>query len=391
LTRTALLALAILVGLLGLAAFGMREWSASRDKPSAAPAQPPSNPAKAAAPAAAPSPPGEAAARGSTSAAVARPDAVPGGTTPAGSAAPPAGTAPPGGQTNPQPLASPPTPSFDIVRVGPAGGIVAAGRGEPGSAVALMAGDRELGRAPVDGRGEWVLSLPEGALPSGNHQLRLRQLAPGRTPVESDRTVVVAMPDRPVAAAATTPEKDGKKEADRDLPLVFSAPATGKQGTTVLQAPGGSPRAGDLTVGTLDYDEGGRISASGTAAPGAAVRAYVDDQPAGTATAGTDGRWRIAPDAPVSPGPHRLRIDRLGPDGRVVGRLELPFSRRLALAADGTTRPGITIVRGDNLWNIARARYGDGFLYTVIYQANRDQIRNPDLIYPGQVFATPAR
>jgi nucleoid-associated protein YgaU len=27
--------------------------------------------------------------------------------------------------------------------------------------------------------------------------------------------------------------------------------------------------------------------------------------------------------------------------------------------------------------------------YTVIYEANRTQIRNPDLIYPGQVFAIP--
>jgi nucleoid-associated protein YgaU len=387
LTRTALLALAILVGLLGLAAFGMREWSGQRDKSSAAPTQPPSSPATAGP--AAPTPSGEAVARGGTSAA-ARPD--PSGTTPAGSVAPPPGTALPGGRANPQPPAQPSTPSFDILRVGPTGNIVAAGRGEPGAAVALMAGDRELGRAPVDGRGEWVLSLPEGALPSGNHELRLRELAPGKTPVESDRTVVVAMPDRPAVAAAATPGKNGKSESDRDLPLVFSAPATGKQGpTTVLQAPGGSPRAGDLSVGTLDYDESGRIAASGTAAPGAAVRAYVDDQPAGTATAGADGRWRIAPDAPVSPGPHRLRIDRLGPDGRVVGRLELPFSRRLVLAADGTNRPSITIVRGDNLWNIARARYGDGFLYTVIYQANREQIRNPDLIYPGQVFATPAR
>ncbi len=49
----------------------------------------------------------------------------------------------------------------------------------------------------------------------------------------------------------------------------------------------------------------------------------------------------------------------------------------------------VVIQPGDNLWNIARALYGRGIRYTVIYEANRDQIRDPDLIYPGQVFTTP--
>jgi nucleoid-associated protein YgaU len=46
-------------------------------------------------------------------------------------------------------------------------------------------------------------------------------------------------------------------------------------------------------------------------------------------------------------------------------------------------------VRGDSLWNIARAHYGTGFQHTLIYGANKDQIRDPDLIYPGQVFSLP--
>jgi len=47
------------------------------------------------------------------------------------------------------------------------------------------------------------------------------------------------------------------------------------------------------------------------------------------------------------------------------------------------------IRRGDNLWTIARRVYGEGFKYTTIYQANTGQIRDPDLIYPGQVFDLP--
>ena len=65
-------------------------------------------------------------------------------------------------------------------------------------------------------------------------------------------------------------------------------------------------------------------------------------------------------------------------------RLEVPFERV-------TVKPGdaVTIVRGDNLWNIARGALGSGERYTAIYEANRNQIRDPNLIYPGQVFVIP--
>jgi nucleoid-associated protein YgaU len=50
-----------------------------------------------------------------------------------------------------------------------------------------------------------------------------------------------------------------------------------------------------------------------------------------------------------------------------------------------------TVSRGDSLWRISRLAYGLGPRYAVIYKANREQIRNPDLIYPGQIFVLPTR
>ena len=69
-------------------------------------------------------------------------------------------------------------------------------------------------------------------------------------------------------------------------------------------------------------------------------------------------------------------------------------------AADGTAggQPGAVfvaeistarIVRGDSLWQISRRTYGKGNRYTVIYDANQEQIRDPDRIYPGQMFVLP--
>ena len=49
----------------------------------------------------------------------------------------------------------------------------------------------------------------------------------------------------------------------------------------------------------------------------------------------------------------------------------------------------ITVQPGNTLWGISRERYGEGILYVRVFEANRDKIRNPDLIYPGQVFVLP--
>jgi nucleoid-associated protein YgaU len=48
------------------------------------------------------------------------------------------------------------------------------------------------------------------------------------------------------------------------------------------------------------------------------------------------------------------------------------------------------VVRGDNLWRISRTTYGNGARYSVIYAANRKQISDPDMIYPGQIFVLPS-
>ena len=50
----------------------------------------------------------------------------------------------------------------------------------------------------------------------------------------------------------------------------------------------------------------------------------------------------------------------------------------------------VTVQPGFTLWSIAKENFGDGILYVQVFEANRDKIRDPDLIYPGQVFSIPA-
>ena len=56
-----------------------------------------------------------------------------------------------------------------------------------------------------------------------------------------------------------------------------------------------------------------------------------------------------------------------------------------------TTTPSVTITvqPGFTLWGIAKQEFGDGVMYVQVFNANKDRIKNPDLIYPGQVFTIP--
>ena len=97
----------------------------------------------------------------------------------------------------------------------------------------------------------------------------------------------------------------------------------------------------------------------------------------------------LRPDEPVAPGIHKLRVDLIGEDGKVAARVESPFARAdfaLKLRDDDF----VVVQPGNSLWRIARSAYGEGIRYSTIYQANTDQIRDPDLIYPGQIFLVPS-
>src|SRR5476649_1099932 len=267
-------------------------------------------------------------------------------------------------------------PSFDVARIGRDGRAVIAGRATPGAKIVLLDGGKEIARGEADQRGEWVLLIQDPPLAPGQHELRVVQHIEGRAPVTSETSVVVVVPE---------------KSNTEDETLVMIVPPGGAP--TLVQSPSaaGVPKSNDLQLSTLDYDDRGHVTISGQALAGATVRAYIDDKAAADAVSGSDSRWRMAPADPIEVGKHVLRLDRLGKDGKPVARLELAFERLVTApsAAGGGDNRKLSIVKGDNLWNIARAHYGEGLQYTIIFNTNKDQIRDPDLIYPGQNFSLP--
>jgi nucleoid-associated protein YgaU len=305
--------------------------------------------------------------------------------------------------------AQPVPPSFDVVRVNPSGDTVIAGRAEPGAEVTILDRGKVLGSVEADGRGEWVF-LPEAALNPGEHSFSLES-AGGDTPKqESDTNVVVIVPEvaKDIAGRATDQPAGA---------LAIEVPKSGEGPTRVLNVPNsGSASTGAAPAGpeiaAIDYNAEGRAVLSGRAPSGARLFVYVDNKPAGEVVANEDGAWSFTPKEAIAPGLHVIRIDQVDESGKVLARAETPFEQATfplasesgsqTVAASGEDAAGgaqntaamaggtIVVQPGNTLWRLARESYGAGVRYTVIYEANKEQIANPNLIYPGQVFSVPA-
>ncbi|MEM9760811.1 MAG: LysM peptidoglycan-binding domain-containing protein, partial [Pseudomonadota bacterium] len=209
-------------------------------------------------------------------------------------------------------------------------------------------------------------------------------------------------PER-LAAVDTEPAEGSVDEAESNESAEASAPQlllADEDGITVLQSP---EAMSNVALDTISYDEQGDVSLGGRALGTGFVRVYLDDRPITTSRIEANGTWRTSlPN--VASGVYTLRVDEVGEDGEVTSRIETPFRREdpevvaeLSASTPETTddvaaplqQDVFTVQPGSTLWAIARANYGEGQLYVKVFEANRDRIRDPDLIYPGQVFDIP--
>lgn len=276
-------------------------------------------------------------------------------------------------------------PTFDVVRIAKDGSAVIAGRAEPGADVEIAVEGKKIAATKADKRGEWVAVIDKPLSP-GATQLELSAKAENGKDIAADSVLAVVVPERQPAAQGTA---SSAPAASSDKPVAILVPRSGDKVVKLLQKPKRRP-GGGLSVDSLDYGDQEEILIAGSAPAGARLRVYIDDAAVGDVQADGKGQWQMTPAQAVAAGTHILRVDQLDAGGKVAMRVELPFERmkRQALRALVAKRR-VVVQPGNSLWRIARRVYGEGVHYTAIFDANAQTIRDPNMIFPGQVFDLP--
>ena len=195
---------------------------------------------------------------------------------------------------------------------------------------------------------------------------------------------------------AKAPEQPIQEEGvqKEETPTVMIADVSGVKIVSKAPASGENP---EISLDAISYDEEGALTLAGRGVPSGLLRLYLNNAVIGETTTDALGAWSYDASA-LEPGVYTLRIDQLNADAsKVLARMETPFKRearsklqeQLSAAESPARINVVTVQPGNTLWGISRERYGQGILYVQVFEANRDKIRDPDLIYPGQIFNLP--
>lgn len=311
-------------------------------------------------------------------------------------------------------------PSFDVVRVEPDGNTLIAGHAAADASITVLLDGADLAEAPTDSGGKFVTFA--SIAPSSEPQVLSLVQRREDGDVFSEATVILA-PVQPVVAAAepeaveepSVAEAEAVEEAVQPEPIEENEDSTvaaveeaqpaaptvllsDGDGVRVLQPPAVIETGPDVTTSlaldTIAYSDAGEVSLTGRGSDEGFVRVYLDNAPITSSRIEAGGNWRTElPD--VDTGVYTLRVDQVDAEGEVVSRVETPFKREApealqAVAPQGDSKvEAVTVQPGSTLWAIANEHYGDGVLYVRVFEANKDQIVDPNLIFPGQIFSIP--
>ena len=284
---------------------------------------------------------------------------------------------------------------IDIVRIGPDGSAVFAGKGSPDAEVVIFEKNKVLAQTSVSADGEWV-AVAEQPLSPGEHLIVSEMTTADGKVLRADQAVIVEL-----------------TSSGQDMPLVALVPMTEQAEVELIQMPGSLVNTKEmaqqaanteglsleltavlvepveLSVVTLSWAEQEKLFIKGKSSGGAAVRGMLNDRVFSADYNSESGDWTATvPLDALSGNAGSLISNLLNTDDEIILSRQLNFNLdQLEIGRDGSEM--IIIEKGDMLWRIAYRTYGDGIRYLDIVSRNQDRISNPDLIYPAQVFALP--
>ncbi|MBU2982704.1 LysM peptidoglycan-binding domain-containing protein [Lentibacter algarum] len=276
----------------------------------------------------------------------------------------------------------PEAPQFDIVRVDTDGGLTLAGEGRAGFALDVLLDGEVLATLTPGADGSFAHL---GKLPASNTAriLSLREVESG----------ILGASEFVVAPLLALTAEQGEPASSQTTVQTTAQTAQAvvqisKDGAEVVQPAAAPELLSEVAIDAITYSEQGDVQLSGRAPREGHVRVYLNNRPVKTQPVQNTGVWRTElPD--VDTGVYTLRVDQVDASGAVTSRVETPFKREEPAKLQAAQVTAVTVQPGATLWAIAAERFGNGTQYVQLYEANKDRIRDPDLIYPGQVFDLP--
>ncbi len=298
--------------------------------------------------------------------------------------------------------------TIDLARVKPDGAAVFAGTAAPNAKIRIFEGDILLGETIANANGEWVIVL-EKSLAAGQHLISVAMERSDGTTEMADRSLAVEI----YQDTETKPLVALLPETATEVPVLIQSPddvdktksaATASEatasGTIVADAAEAAPakpqaksqiaasQIAALAPSAIVWRDASRILISGTSRGG--VRVTVNDAKGqfGEALVLADGAWQVAGSLDMDIAVNQLRFALFDDANQIIARYDLPVKARdLAKGQDGS--PLVVVNKGDMLWRIAYHQLGEGVKYVDIVRRNQQDIADPDLIYPKQIFAVP--
>lgn len=275
----------------------------------------------------------------------------------------------------------------DAAQAGTATASEASGAGTEGPIAPQTTEMAGLGENPMPDPGATAPSVSAVPLP---------EVSPEAPSVVADATAEVAS-DAPTPASDSLPDSTppnidiASATPEPRAPTVIIA---GPEGVRVAQSSTPPSALTVLQIDAISYDLAGEVVLSGRGPAAARVEVTLNNEPVQMGAIAASGNWTLdLPD--VNPGTYTLRVRQLSDAGDVEASVETPFLREdpeQIAASTASAESGVSIITvqpGFTLWGIAEATFGDGIAYVQIFEENRDQIRDPNWIFPGQIFRLP--
>ena len=279
----------------------------------------------------------------------------------------------------------------DILRVDESGITIIAGSADPSTTVEAKINNQTIGKSQVNKDGEFVIT---GEVSSSDQPQELKIITieekeektkkiVSKEPLENEEDWVYETKSFIILPGLIKNNNDNEIQKERlDDVRIFEV----QQTDILLKEEFKNINVEQLTLDRIKYSENGTAILYGRARTDMNVMVYLNNEFKMKTMPGKDGSWDVDLGI-IPPGIYKLRIDETTIKGDVKFRIETPFKQETKELLDKMFTKAITVQPGNSLWRIARRIYGKGIMYLDIYNKNSHLIKDPDLIYPGQIFS----